>query len=1243
MTVPAYPRGDVAPPLGAENPWPGPPAFRERDAFYFRGREAETAKLVRRIRRSRLTVLYGRSGLGKSSLLQAGAFPVLRQARFMPVYVRFRHDDAPDPMAQVTEALREASASAKPPIEAPPWHTGDSLWEHLHRTDAAYWSIDNRPVTPVFVFDQFEEAFTLGRRPARRAVTDAFFESLADLAEGKVPASLLTRLDARTSTTTEFTLDQHRYHVVISIREDFLAELKTLRPRIPSLLENDMRLAPMDGISALRVTEAGGSVIVPPTVGELIVRLVADAAEAVPLEELVVDPAILSLFLHRLNERRLSERQTSIDPTWVKGGRDQILSRFFADSVRDLGLLVRVFIEDRLLTRGGYRNSFPLDDALDEPGVSRDAIDKLIARRFLAADEWAGRTRLELTHDVLAGVVRRSRDERAEREEAMRKVAEAEAHAEEERQAAERRRVELELQARLDAEELRRQRAEVEREQADVQRRKAEAELAARRNEEEAGRIKQQDAEQRSIKLRARLTLLSAWIAVFAIASLLAIAVFAVRASRQATRAEQEADRARANETLAEERLQGLQAMVNADSAERQRILARYGISARRLSPEDSARAEAEQAARTALGDTGRTTPRAAGTRDSLGLKLWATGAMLRVRFLGGPQAIRAKVRRYAQDWTRYANLRFVFCDSCDAEIRVGFSDPGSWSYVGSDALGIPPDEPTVNFGWLTSSTPENEARRIVLHEFGHVLGLVEEHTNPNAVIPWDTGAVYRYYTGTQGWTRDQVQNLIFRHQRLGAYRPFDPKSVMMFPIPSGLTGGRLVVGSNDSLSASDKALAAQLYPRADAGSPPRDTSGGATRPGTDSNAISTVQPSPEDRGMFGSRILDVAIGLALIFLMLSLIASGVREAVEAIVKSRAVELERGIRSLLDDRDGTGMARALYQHPLVYSLYPGTYEPAAKRFRGRMLPDYIPARNFAVALLDMATRGPNVGVYAAQQTSPVLTIPALRASVQRIPSTFVQRALLSAIDSAHGDIARVQTNVEAWYDSAMDRVSGQYKRRTQFWLFVIGLGTTLALNVNTITIADYLAHNEAARAALVRRAQEIRRDTLYQRLVADSATIDRATTRAVYEDLQSLKLPIGWDRQLPMPPNSTGGDVALFAIRHVVGLLLTAFAIMLGAPFWFDLLNKFMVIRSTVKPKEKSPEEGSEDRQPRGTKNDKLVPDDATAGRITVRSEVIETPSSTTARQPAELEMVTVEAPHTDHEWAEGDPREGIL
>ena len=403
---------------------------------------------------------------------------------------------------------------------------------------------------------------------------------------------------------------------------------------------------------------------------------------------------------------------------------------------------------------------------------------------------------------------------------------------------------------------------------------------------------------------------------------------------------------------------------------------------------------------------------------------------------------------------------------------------------------------------------------------------------------------------------------------------------------------------------------------------------------------------------MFGSNILDVAVGLILIYLLMSLIASAIREAVEAIVQSRAVELERGIRTLLDDPAGTGLARALYEHPLVYSLYAGRYENAAKRFRGRNLPTYIPAKNFSAALLDMALRGTVRVPYAAQQTHPTITVASLRASVHRIPSPFVQRVLLSAIDNAKSDVDRVRTNLEAWFDSAMDRVSGAYKRRTQAWLFVIGLGLTLALNVNTVTIADYLARNEEARAALLRRAQEVRGDTTYRRLVSDSV-ISEAEARAVYSDLQSLSLPIGWDRQLPLPREGA----FWYVVKQIAGLFVTALAIMLGAPFWFDLLNKFMVIRSTVKPREKSPEEDSEDRQKK-SRSRKDGASDATstaaaaaagaaagvaagaggAGAAAGASGLEGVPDS------GAVGVLDPEPPHTDNKWVnEVDPEEGII
>ena len=215
---------------------------------------------------------------------------------------------------------------------------------------------------------------------------------------------------------------------------------------------------------------------------------------------------------------------------------------------------------------------------------------------------------------------------------------------------------------------------------------------------------------------------------------------------------------------------------------------------------------------------------------------------------------------------------------------------------------------------------------------------------------------------------------------------------------------------------------------------------------------------------MFGSDILDVAIGLILVYLLLSLVASGIAEGIESFLKWRAVNLERGIRAIFDDPQGKGLATVFYQHPLIYSLYQKKYVPLEKRLLGRNLPTYIPARNFAVAVLDMAARQDVPAVYAAQQASGALTIDALVAAANRVSSPFVRRALRAAIDSAQGEVTRVQKNLEDWYDSALDQVSGWYKRRTQWVLFGVGVAVAIGLNVDTITIARYLYTDDAARA-----------------------------------------------------------------------------------------------------------------------------------------------------------------------------------
>ena len=326
---------------------------------------------------------------------------------------------------------------------------------------------------------------------------------------------------------------------------------------------------------------------------------------------------------------------------------------------------------------------------------------------------------------------------------------------------------------------------------------------------------------------------------------------------------------------------------------------------------------------------------------------------------------------------------------------------------------------------------------------------------------------------------------------------------------------------------------------------------------------------------MFGSVVLDVAIGLTFLYLLLSLVCSALREAIEARLKSRASHLERGIREMLRDEQGE-FAKRLYEHPLIYSLFKGAYEaPLSRSYTGgrwlpatvkswargaapTALPSYIPARNFALALLDIVGRGDDAN------TSGPLSAPQLRAMVNEVQNPQVRSAVLNALDTAKGDLDATIRNVEAWYDSTMDRVSGWYKRETQHILFWLGLAVAVALNVNTISVVRHLATSETARNALVEQA--VRAPTQ-----ADGATAEDRL-EALSDKLQGLNLPIGWHVDV-------SGKTAVDVVTSIPGWLVTAFAITFGAPFWFDLLNKLMVIRSTVKPHEKSPEEASEDRQ----------------------------------------------------------------
>jgi hypothetical protein len=213
----------------------------------------------------------------------------------------------------------------------------------------------------------------------------------------------------------------------------------------------------------------------------------------------------------------------------------------------------------------------------------------------------------------------------------------------------------------------------------------------------------------------------------------------------------------------------------------------------------------------------------------------------------------------------------------------------------------------------------------------------------------------------------------------------------------------------------------------------------------------------------------------------------------------------------------------------------------------------------------------------------------------------------------------------------MDRVSGQYKRHTHFWLFVIGVVLSAGLNVNAIAITNHLARNKAVREALVARASLVTHDSLYVKKLSDT-TFGRAETNRVTNELNALDLPIGLENY-NRPRNA--GDW----VRMIGGILITAFAVTLGAPFWFDALNKMMVIRSTVKPHEKSPEESSEDRQ---TSKDKTQ----SKGKADDAPPPAPPPPPGNAANPPPAPPPPVPTPAASaptQEWAAGQADEGII
>ena len=439
-----------------KNPWLGLESYREGEVLY--GRDDDIRDLSQCVLNNNDTLLYGKSGIGKSSILHACIIPAARRNGFLPVMVRLSHKEQLSYLKQIQEAIANAmlpipcdetgsqrllsdaenarrrdelSSRIKEVVKCKDMEK-EGLYEYFHRH--AFYDEKGERIKLLIIFDQFEELFTLQTEEAKKK---AFFSELADLLNDIMPSELQSSTDesqeeavqavvfdenkiddlfndlslSSDNALPEYVTD-NEIHLVFTIREDFLSEFEYYSAAIPSLKQNRYGLRPLNEEQAAQIILRPEPGLISESVAKLIIEKVTGRTdfELNGIPEIEVDSAVLSLYLNRLYDAKTGKHITS-ELIESKGG--EIITDFYSDAISAISSSTVEYLEDKLLNGQGRRDNVTVFDAMNSGGITESELDllcnkKKILRQFNYADD----LRIEFVHDILCPVVKAHKNER---------------------------------------------------------------------------------------------------------------------------------------------------------------------------------------------------------------------------------------------------------------------------------------------------------------------------------------------------------------------------------------------------------------------------------------------------------------------------------------------------------------------------------------------------------------------------------------------------------------------------------------------------------------------------------------------------------------------------------------------------------------------------------------------------------------------------------------------------------------